>query len=293
MTTTTETTSHTVTTTTTSSTETTTTATETSTSTSTATSTTLTTTAFCMEDGIAWEPLDMQGTFPMKVKSPEACHRKCLKKSGCYHFTYWRNEGTCHLQDALALRRVDRVNFVSGPFQCWGYIKHTGLVKVDDGVYLPRQLKCMEVGVSWDPPLEIHPIDAWQGTEMDKISACQKLCMASFDCAHFTVEVTSATCKLSGKDAIAVKGIFNTISGPVVDSCPGRSRGFMRKFEASEGFHWPYMLAVAFICTVLVASVVSAAVVALRCRRAAGRDQGYRTVLLAYWNTQDEDAPLD
>lgn len=183
----------------------------------------------CHEEDISWEPLDMQGSSPTEEVDAMACQRRCLGTPGCFHFTFWKVYGHCHLEDAFALRREDRSGFVSGPFQCWDEIRHSGLAQVKDGngkSFLPAQFHCMEVGVSWAPAMQLPK--RFEGSEIDMIMQCQHFCAMTKSCARFTMEVGSRTCHLATAKASALPGVFNSISGPPV--CSSRQADvFMKK----------------------------------------------------------------
>merc|ERR1740121_350561 len=196
--------------------------------------TTSTTTAYCFEDTVSWEPLDMDGTLPSKEEGPEDCQKKCFKTNGCYHFSYWRKFKLCHLQDAFALRRDYQSNFISGPFRCWSYLQDAGLVKVGVEQFLPKQFNCMQVGVSWEPVMQWRSGQVLAGGQADQILGCQALCAKTPMCTHFTMDVGMHQCKLAGADAAPLPGVFHTISGPTACDEKTSQRTFMRKFEHEE-----------------------------------------------------------
>lgn len=183
---------------------------------------------------MSWEPLDMEGTFPTMEETAKDCQERCNKQSGCYHFSFWSKgkENYCHLQDAFALRRDYQANFVSGPFQCWSYLHDSGLVEVGVEQFLPKQFNCMQVGVSWEPVMQWRSGRVLPGSQKDQIVGCQSLCSRTTGCGHFTMEVSTRTCKLSGEDATPLPGVFNSISGP--PACTDDTRTFMRKFSQGE-----------------------------------------------------------
>lgn len=194
-----------------------------------------TTTSYCFEDTVAWEPLDMRGTAFTTQLDAEACRLQCLKTPGCFHFSYWTNRGDCHLQDAFALRQEGRADFISGPFQCWGELGEVSeFAKMAQNQYLPKELDCMEVGVTWEPTLEWRHKSIFRGSQLDIIRECQDLCARNQECRHFTMDVMTDDCKLSPDGAVPLPGVFNTISGP--PKCEGGEvYAFMRKFGRS----WP------------------------------------------------------
>merc|ERR1719277_2485843 len=58
---------------------------------------------YCFDEGVSFQPLDMQGTFLTNEPSPWACQKRCQTTYGCAHFSYWNLGGHCHLQDASAV----------------------------------------------------------------------------------------------------------------------------------------------------------------------------------------------
>lgn len=69
----------------------------------------------CVEHGVSFEPIDMQGTSRKVTKSSAACQEYCEDTPHCAHFTWWP-DGGCHLQSARA-KRVHSSDAISGqPF---------------------------------------------------------------------------------------------------------------------------------------------------------------------------------
>jgi len=195
---------------------------------------TTTTTPYCFEDSVSWEPLDMEGTTASNEENAFACQQKCYDTDGCYHFSYWQKWGTCHLQDAFALRRDYQADYTSGPFQCWSYLQDSGLVKVGVQQFLPKQFSCMQVGQSWDPVMQWRSGHVLAGGQADQIMECQALCASTPKCAHFTMDVETRTCKLASDTASLVSGILHSISGPPSCDTTKQEQYFMRKFIAGE-----------------------------------------------------------
>lgn len=193
--------------------------------------------ATCLEEDIAYEPTDMQGSSPTEEVDALACQRRCLETQGCYHFTFWKVYGHCHLQDAFAVRREGRDNFVSGPFKCWDEIKGSGLTRIKNGnglSFLPKKFEGMEVGSSWLPAMQLPR--RFQGTETDMIMQCQAYCKLTQTCAHFTLEVNSRTCHLATSSATYVSGVLNSISGPPTRKA--QPEMFMQKKWADGRSEW-------------------------------------------------------
>jgi len=72
---------------------------------STTTTTTIDTT--CFEDGVHYEPVDMNGQSRTSEATANACQQRCASVTGCAHFSWWR-DGGCHLQDSNATRQQNR-----------------------------------------------------------------------------------------------------------------------------------------------------------------------------------------
>lgn len=215
--------------------------------------------------------------MPRKEEDAEACQRKCDETPGCYHFSYWKKFKLCHLQDAFALRRDYQSDYVSGPFECWSYLKAAGLVKVGEEQFLPKQFKCMQVGVGWEPVMQWRSGRVLAGTQADQIMECQSLCARTPTCGHFTMEVSTRTCKLAGKDASPLPGIFNSISGPPV--CTENPKTFMRKFSVGEAQRsWSYTGVAGALALVLL---VVGSSVALHSRMSRKSNHVSRALLLA------------
>jgi len=173
--------------------------------------------AYCMEDGVSWEPLDMHGNVPTMEDDEWTCQRRCLQAHGCYHFSYHKTTGVCHLQDAFALRSVSmtEASFVSGPFQCWSELANKqSYAKMSDVSYLPAGLRCMEVGTSWQPSLGLAQIMSPNEDAMGMIMHCQTMCRNNPGCAYFTLHLVTRTCQLADATASPVTGILETIAGP-------------------------------------------------------------------------------
>lgn len=228
---------------------------------------TTTTTPYCFEDSVSWEPLDMEGSIPTNEEDPFACQHKCLDTDGCYHFSYWRKFGTCHLQDAFALRRDYQADFTSGPFQCWSYLRDAGLVKVGVEQFLPEQFGCMQVGQSWEPVMQWRSGRVLAGGQADQIMGCQMLCANTPNCAHFTMDVSTRTCKLASDDASPISGVMHSISGP--PSCmKDNKQHFMRKFVAEEAsLLGSYTGAVAAVVGLAIVAALAAVAVRRRGKR--------------------------
>jgi len=191
----------------------------TTTSTSTLTITT-TTTPICFEDDTAWAPLDMLGQNITKEADAFACQKRCLGVRGCAHFSYFKVDMDCHLQDAYAIKRENDPAFLSGPFHCWGAIPgQEKYVNLGSKTYVPKEIGCLQRGVLYSPIMGVPTFfPPEQGEEdlargLNTIKKCQALCDSTGDCAHFSVQFPAGLCRMASTIARALMGLENTVSG--------------------------------------------------------------------------------
>jgi len=71
----------------------------------------------CFDRFWKYEPHDMAGQGRTSEPTKYWCQKRCQLTSGCAHFTYWKWDDGCHLQDADAGRRIDLLAR-SGPPTC-------------------------------------------------------------------------------------------------------------------------------------------------------------------------------
>jgi hypothetical protein len=73
--------------------------------------------ACCMKDGIEHDvmyvPNNMAGQKRSKEKTMEDCAKRCSDVKGCAHFSYWEDNGGCHLQASDATSKV-AINVTAG-----------------------------------------------------------------------------------------------------------------------------------------------------------------------------------
>lgn len=74
----------------------------------------------CSRTTTKYMPRDMKGQGRTQEPSLDACQRRCARTKGCAHFSYWKVDGGCHLQDSNAAERRDRLA-TSGPPHCSGF----------------------------------------------------------------------------------------------------------------------------------------------------------------------------
>lgn len=207
----------------------------------------------------------MEGSLPTEEEDAFACQQKCYDTDGCYHFSYWQKFKTCHLQDAFALRRDYQADYTSGPFQCWAYLQDAGLVEVGVEQFLPKQFSCMQVGMSWEPVMQWRSGRVLAGGQADQILGCQSLCDRTPGCAHFTMDMSTRTCKLADNTASAVSGVLNSIAGPPACDETNSRQYFMKKFSIGEaGIFGSYTGAAGAAALGLAAVVAASAIVARR-----------------------------
>lgn len=194
----------------------------------------------------------------------QACRHRCQETPGCFHFSYWQVRGHCHLQDAFALRRENRIDFTSGPFQCWSEIPNANSFgRLGPQQFLPKELDCMQVGITWEPAMRWHPPQMFEGTQLDMIRQCQGVCARTPECEHFTMDVATDGCKLSMHDAVPLPGVLNTISGPPhCDSTAPFANFMQKKFSsrwAMPTSSYAAVVAVGLLLVLLVGMVSGAA----------------------------------
>lgn len=174
----------------------------------------------------------MRGALGSREMDEFACQRRCSRKPGCAHFSFWKPGRLCHLEDRYAIRREGRQGFVSGPFQCWNYLVPGKYVKLQSHTFLPIRFRCMQVGVTWSP--DMAPSISIQGERDDVVFACQKMCRDTMGCKHFTVMFPSL-CRLADQSAKPLPA-EQAISGTPTQECDPTSEAslpehtFMRKF---------------------------------------------------------------
>lgn len=179
----------------------------------------------------------MPGTQPSKEVDEFACQQKCLRTLGCSHFSFWKAGKICHLQNRFALRREQRVGFVSGPFQCWSYLIPGQYAMISNTSYVPTRFRCMQTGVTWSPDMTTS--SHFHGERDEVVFACQQKCRDTKDCAHFTVMFPSL-CRLASHEAQPLPA-EEAISGPPAPECDDSTfvfsplgHTFMRKYESNK-----------------------------------------------------------
>jgi len=76
-------------------------------------------TARCYEEKTFYSPKDMPGQARSIEPTEQWCQKRCSMVSGCEHFSYWGNDGGCHLQDASAKNDSSWFSSpVAGPPSC-------------------------------------------------------------------------------------------------------------------------------------------------------------------------------
>jgi len=198
--------------------------------------TTTTTVDPCFAEGVSWAPLDMPNTIASKQKDASACQSRCKGIAGCTHFSYFKLSGDCHLQNAYAVKERASTGFVSGPPMCWGgFDRKQGYVDVGHKTYLPKEIACLELGVTYSPimgvPKYFPPDASHLHYGENSIEACQDYCEAIAGCEHFTVQFPTGLCRLSGVGARPLKHWQNAVSS-IRGGC--RVTGFIRKAIVSS-----------------------------------------------------------
>jgi len=73
---------------------------------------------WCFEQDVAYLPLDMLGTVLNYVSTAEDCQQRCRSTYQCTHFTYYTQEGICHVSDMWSNPQAGCLGVVSGPPNC-------------------------------------------------------------------------------------------------------------------------------------------------------------------------------
>lgn len=71
----------------------------------------------CTEINVKYHPLNMPGRLETREATISHCQARCRRVQGCAHFTYTQ-EGTCHLQDVNAKKKLKSSGFYAGPPKC-------------------------------------------------------------------------------------------------------------------------------------------------------------------------------
>ena len=58
-----------------------------------------------------WDGMDMEGESRSVEDSWQACRDRCATTTNCEYFTFWVNDGGCHLQDVNAVLRESLVDW--------------------------------------------------------------------------------------------------------------------------------------------------------------------------------------
>lgn len=175
----------------------------------------------------------MSGTTPSREKDASACQIKCQRTEGCVHFSFWKLDGMCHLQDSFATRRSARPGFLSGPFQCWSYVNPREFTRTSGKTYLANEFRCLETEVAYHPSLGLPRL--MEGGNAEVVRACQQHCSDTLGCDHFTVSFPS-TCLLSGPEATPVSSVVGSVSGLAparCDEAQGKALAIVRRDDAT------------------------------------------------------------
>jgi len=196
--------------------------------------TTITATVTCFEEDTHWEPLDVPGLLVSRQANESACQQHCRDTEGCSHFSFWLPDGSCHLQDAFAIKRGHRKGFISGPFDCWSNLSPGKFAKIQDDAFVPEQFRCMQLGIVWEPTLDTPPLYI-SGDKEEVVLKCQQQCKSTWGCEHFSVLFPNM-CRLAGASSAPLPAASVAISGPAVSRCHEEGyvgSTFMKKVAAS------------------------------------------------------------
>lgn len=178
----------------------------------------------CFQPATSFEPLDMRGTALTYEKDALACQRRCALTVDCVHFTFWVVGGHCHIEDIFAVRHVERIGFVSGPFQCWeDFGNHSKFTNIGLATFLPSEFGCVEMGTTYSPTIRGRAISFPKyKTSLQVIVECQNFCMSVDGCAHFVISTPARRCTLAGVGAKRSTQIMHALAGP--PTCASRHR---------------------------------------------------------------------
>eukprot|EP00440_Ansanella_granifera_P040025 gb/GFBE01043412.1/.p1 GENE.gb/GFBE01043412.1/~~gb/GFBE01043412.1/.p1 ORF type:complete len:883 (+),score=182.92 gb/GFBE01043412.1/:1-2649(+) len=156
----------------------------------------------CLDLDSAFAPLDMAGTNRSLEVNYMKCRDRCETVRGCAHWSYYLNNGGCHLQDASA-EWVDVPNVLTGIPHCKERDPYN-----DTNTPKAGDQHCYRMSVAW------IPLDLPNTTRFRESSytGCQARCMEEKDCSAFTYFIASQGCHLEGKHAHLV-WLPGTISG--------------------------------------------------------------------------------
>ncbi|CAK0849483.1 unnamed protein product, partial [Prorocentrum cordatum] len=193
------------------------------------------------EEGVAYEPLGMPSRpSPQRAGGAAECRRICLEEALCAYFSFERSGspadggGSCHLHDALAVRRPGRAGFTAGPRQTWCELSDEvrkrwvranasagGAGGPAEGLaFVPPAYRCMVIGGSYSATLVSKVIDeAGPRTDPTGILRCQQWCADTPGCAFFSLEVRNRSCWLHQSSAKLMFPTFGRVGGPA--SCDG------------------------------------------------------------------------
>lgn len=169
-----------------------------------------------MDRDVAYFPMDMPSVpFSMEV-SAVACMQRCASTFGCAHFSFWLQQGHCHLQDGPA-QRGPALGFTSGPASC-------SAAEAPVGQGATVQAACFETGGAYFPLDLLGSLPFSAGTAED----CQRACQKEPSCAHFSWYAPTSTCHAADLAATHVANFAGYVAGPA--RCDGVAEGVEAKF---------------------------------------------------------------
>eukprot|EP00418_Pyrodinium_bahamense_P042897 CAMPEP_0179209964 /NCGR_PEP_ID=MMETSP0796-20121207/104718_1 /TAXON_ID=73915 /ORGANISM="Pyrodinium bahamense, Strain pbaha01" /LENGTH=353 /DNA_ID=CAMNT_0020914925 /DNA_START=15 /DNA_END=1073 /DNA_ORIENTATION=- len=163
----------------------------------------------CFEAGAAYDPIDMDARFIIRVADAEECRSQCAALPLCHHFSYYEPLGHCHFEDAFAVKAHYRPGFISGPPSCED--------EEAAGRLSQLELECLEPGTAYSPSIYSERLD-YGLSAREAVVWCQRLCADLPQCARFTVDFGSPAaghlCSLTGVHALRSYPVLRQISGP-------------------------------------------------------------------------------
>jgi len=175
-----------------------------------------------MDRDVAYFPMDMPSVpFSMEV-SPVACMQRCASTFGCAHFSFWLQQGHCHLQDGTA-QQDPALGFTSGPAICSAAEAPVGQGAT---VQVPAEPKaaCFETGGAYFPLDLLGSLPFSAGTAEE----CQQACQKQPNCAHFSWYAPTSTCHAADLAASHAGNFAGYVAGPA--RCDGIAEGVEAKF---------------------------------------------------------------
>eukprot|EP00931_Biecheleriopsis_adriatica_P060391 TRINITY_DN3626_c1_g1_i3.p1 TRINITY_DN3626_c1_g1~~TRINITY_DN3626_c1_g1_i3.p1 ORF type:complete len:1029 (+),score=110.24 TRINITY_DN3626_c1_g1_i3:286-3372(+) len=125
----------------------------------------------CFEDGVNYEPVDMNEQSRTSEATANACQQRCASVTGCAHFSYWWRDRNCRLQDSNATWQQNFLATAGSP-TCMA-IDTTTTTTIDTTCFEHAHYK----------PVDMN---GQSRTSEATANACQQRCASVTGCAHFS-----------------------------------------------------------------------------------------------------------